>query len=461
MKKILLSVLAVITMVCIFAFGASAYENEYFSLDVPSDYEVTEDGNIVQFNKEEKVLITINTNENDYTDFYNMPSSECAKWDEKIKDAYSSIGTISNYESEFDGDGVSKSAMFYSFDFSNPDDASEVYTAEGMVWSENGIVYNIFVLMADDEAYSEAQQIMETIEFTPSGSSSGAVASQKIYYEGDNGNFTLTVPAGLDVVDAPAPIDKMWCTESGTYAISTFITDNLLHEALANLDSAAMEKMKNDVVAGANYNLKNAKAEDAVFRGIEGLHIYGDYDNGSNTATMDVYMFSTYEKLYAVYFYDFGDYNADTYKREVLNTLNIEGEILGASGSAVPSTQPSTQPVLPSTQPSTQPLVPTVPGDVTEQTTTAAAEEEDEDKKDEEKDNTTLYIIIGAVVLIVLIAVIAIVVISNNKKKAAQNTAMQYAQPFNPQQYQNNYPQNPPMNNYNNEGYNQNNNNNF
>jgi predicted Zn-dependent peptidase len=70
MKKILLAVLTVLTLVCIFTLSASAYENKYFSLDVPSDYEVKEEGYNVQFTKGEDVSIVVNIGENDYTDFY-------------------------------------------------------------------------------------------------------------------------------------------------------------------------------------------------------------------------------------------------------------------------------------------------------------------------------------------------------------------------------------------------------
>ena len=100
MKKALLSIFTVLTMVCIFALSASAYEHKYFSIDVPSDYEVTEESDGVQFDKSEEVLITINLSENNYTDFYNMSSAERSQWDQNMKSAYSSIGTITEFESE-------------------------------------------------------------------------------------------------------------------------------------------------------------------------------------------------------------------------------------------------------------------------------------------------------------------------------------------------------------------------
>ena len=452
MKKALLSIFAVLTMVCIFALSASAYEHKYFSIDVPSDYEVTEESDGIQFEKFEEVLITINLSENNYTDFYNMSSAECSQWDQNMKSAYSSIGTITDYESEFDGNGSTASAMFYSFLLEDPDDASEIYNVEGMVYSEGGILYKILVLYSDDADYTEIESIVESLEFTPGslGTSNSAYS-----YTSSDGVLSLTIPEEYSETDAPYPIDKMWMRGT-TYAVAALVTDNTLHEQVANLDAAGIEKMKQEVAGGAGSAFQNYDAEQITANGFEGLRVYGDYVSGDTRAKMEIYMFTTYEKMYAVYFYDFGEAKADTYKNEILSSLEIDGELLGAGGSTQPSTEPSTQP-------STQPVVPTAPADITEpadEITTAAPEKDEQEDKDEDKedkDNTTLYIVIGAVVLIVIVAIIAIVIISNNKKKAALNTVPQYAQPFNPQQQ---YPQNPTMNNYdNNGGFGQNNNN--
>lgn len=463
MKKILLAVLTVLTMVCIFTFVASAYEHEYFSIDVPSDFIVSETSDGAQFTNSEGVFILINVKENDYTDFYNMSEADRTLWDDKIKGVYSAEGVINEYESSFNGDGISASAMGYSFTLTNPDDASDYIYIEGVVYSDSGILYNTILMYDEDADYDEIEEIVSSLNFTPEGSESSSDNSDTapmggIHYISDDGVFSLTVPEGFAATDAPDPLDAMWMpTDGGDYAISTFVTDNILHEALANLDAAGIEKIKNDVVSGAGNGLTDAKAEQVTVSGKEGVHIYGNYASDTGATTMEIYMFSTYDKLYAVYFYDFGDDNAEAYMRETINSINITGDILVAEDSAETTTQVTT---VPYTEPLTQPTVPTAPAEVittvpTEAATTAAVETEKEENDKAEKDNTTLYIVIGAVVAIVLIAVVAIVIVSQNRKKAVP----QYAQPYNPQQYPNNYPQNPPMNNYSsNGGFNQDNN---
>lgn len=463
MKKTLSAILTVLTMVCVFALSASAYEHKYFRVEVPSEYTVSEFGDTqVEFEKENEIEISVNIYENDYTDFYNMSEAERDEMKKMVQEEYSSVGTISDFECTFDGDGVSKSRMYYTFEISNPDDSSEYYYVEGVAYSEAGVLYHIMFLYTENVDTNAVKSFSNSFEFLPDGSGMPSEGNnpQSIYYVSDDGVFSLVIPSDFAPTDAPAPIDGMWMTEDGgAYAISTLVTDNLLHEKLANLDAAGREKVKSDVVTGANNSMTNTSVESVTVGGKEGLHIYGDYNSSGTSATMEIYMFSTYDKLYAVYFYDFGDANAETHKTAVLNTLRIDGEILGAEEATQPSTQPSAQP---STQPSTQPTNPTVPAVVTTETDEETKEDDKDDKSD--KDNTTLYIIIGAVVVIALIAIIAIVILGNNKKKGIQNVAPQYVQNYNPQQYQNNYPQNnysqnPPMNyNNNNDGFNQNNN---
>ncbi len=457
MKKTLLLIMTVLTMVCIFALSSSAYEHKYYTIDVPEGYDIIEEDGTVQFVKSDDVFFTIAYKENDYTDFYNMSEEERADWDETLKEACASIGTVSDYESEFDGNGVSASAMFYYCVITNPEDTSEAYDVEGMVYSEGGILYNILIIYSEDTDYSEIEAMAESLVFITdgSGSSSASTPSQNsdLNYESSDGVFAFSVPLDFIYSGAEAPLDASWTSDSELFIITTLCADNTLHEAMAGLDDAGVEKTKNEVVMGAGNALQNAEAESVNIGFCEGVHIYGDYVSGANSADVDIYMFATYDTMYAIYFYDFGDADAASYKRAVLNTLNIDGDILYAEINEEPVV--TTQPSQPATVPSTQPTVPTVPADVTEQTTTAENNEEDDDK-DEEKDNSTLYIIIGAVVLIVIVAIIAIVFISNNKKKAPQIPAPQYTQPYNPQQYPT---QNPPMNNYNNNGgFDQNNN---
>lgn len=459
MKKILLAILTVLTMVCVFAISASAYENKYYSIYVPSDYTVEEEGNYVKFLKGEEIFIAISVTEDDYTDFSDLTASERASYDDMIKSSYEENGIISDYESSFADDGGSASAMGYSFTYSNPDDATDYVYITGALYSDRGILYYIATMYTEDADYSEISDIMDTINFTPEGSSGSVATGQKIYYKSQNGVLSLTLPVGFVEEDSTGSLDKMWMSKDNTFGVSTLISDNIYHERLANIDDATVEVYKNQFANSSG--LTNAIAEKIVINGNEGVHIYGGYTIGTVSGDMEAYMFATYDNLYAVYFYDLGDINADTYKREILNSLNIADEIYYGEITTEPSTQPSTVP-------STQPTVPS--DDITapagEEVTVQDNEEEKDGDKDDEKDNekdkkdnTLLFIIIGAVLLIAIIAIVAIVIVGNNKKKAVQNDDLQFAQNFNPQQYQNNFSQNPPMNNYNNNGgFDQNNN---
>ena len=450
MKKTITVLLAVLTFACLLAFGASAYEHEYFNIDVPSDYTVNEASDSVQFRKDDEVSITFGVKVGDDTDFYNMSEAERASWDDKVKSLYTSDGVISEYESSFDGDGATASAMGYSFTYSNPDDESDYVYVEGVIYSEGGVLYSVILMYVEDADYDEIEAIVESINFTPEGSSSeNSVAANGIRYTSSDGALSLTIPAGFAETENVAPLDAMWMPENGeAYAIATLVTENTLHEVLIGLDAQEIEKVKNDVVTGSGNALQNAYAEQITINGMQGLRVYGDYVSGADEADMEAYMFSTYDTLYVVYFYDYGVDNADTYKRETINSLKISGELLVAD-------EPTTQvPAEEITVPTVQPTAPAISGDTVSEPTEEAiiapsdAEDKNEAETDSDDDSTTLYIVVGAVILIVLIAAIAIVIVSKNKKKPV------------PQYVPYNNPQNPPIDNYNgNSGFNQNNSN--
>ena len=227
MKKILLAILTVLTMVCVFAISASAYQNKYYSIDIPSDFVIEEESyDKVGFTKGEDIIISVTLKENTDVDFYDMSESDRDYWEGSIKDTYGSLGTLENFECGFDGDGVSKSAMYYSFGCANPDDLTEYIYLEGVMYSEGGVLYHIFVVYDEDADYDLIYDTMNSIVFTPDGSSASGATGQKTYYKSQNGILSLTLPEGFVEEDGTGSLDKMWMSKDNTFGVSTLITDN-------------------------------------------------------------------------------------------------------------------------------------------------------------------------------------------------------------------------------------------
>ena len=157
MKKTLLTVLVTLTMVCLFAFGASAYECDDFSIDVPDDYTITENDNGVVIQKD-GVVITIYCGDAMGDTFVNITEAKKTAYDNIVKGSYESYGTIVDYESNFVDDG-SAGAMTFSFELTGGTIEGDV---EGLMYIENDYLYHAVLILTDDELYDEAEDIMET-----------------------------------------------------------------------------------------------------------------------------------------------------------------------------------------------------------------------------------------------------------------------------------------------------------
>ena len=201
MKKTLLTVLTILTLVCLFAFGASAYETEYYSIDVPDTYTCQEADGTVTFASSDAV-ITIICTDAEGESIANITATEQVAYDDLIKQTYSAYGTVNNYESYFESEGDA-GMMAFTFEIADSTITSDTVTAEGILYTENDLFYHIVVLIINMDAYDEVQDILDTLEVDPYAGAGSADTSEPEVIPSD----PVTAPSEIVTTEAPAEAD--------------------------------------------------------------------------------------------------------------------------------------------------------------------------------------------------------------------------------------------------------------
>lgn len=276
MKKTLLTILFTLTLVCLFAFGASAYENDYFELDIPSDYVTSEEDDMFTAQKD-GVVITVTWGDAMGDTFANITDAQKAGYDNSVKDSYKEYGTITDYSSEF-AENEYFSAMAFSFNLSG---GSIDGIVEGVMIIADDYLYHIVFIVTDDSLYDEALKISET--FTPKFASFEAANPEEIYPDADNtvgavsGDYyeteyyTIKHPEGFTLTDESTEENSAW-TSGNASALSIIVAENAIGVNYGNLSEKELEGLKNTVKATYENlgvtTFKSLTCESAVLNGI-------------------------------------------------------------------------------------------------------------------------------------------------------------------------------------------------
>ncbi len=400
MKKTFLTVLFVMTVVCLFAFGASAYENDYFSIDVPAGYTQEASENGLTIEKSDEIMIIIDCSESVEINFGDLTSSEKTEYEDIIKDSFTneSAGiSVEDLVSEFEGYEDGSSAMIYGFEYAY---AGEIlYYVEGMMVYESGILHHIAIMVDDTAHFEEAYDILDT--YTPkslSGSDEPSVEKAPVKFTSKNGTVSLELPADFSEISAMGIIEKQWMTSDSTFSVAYATIENTDKEALAGITSAELKAYSDEFTASAGDSFKNTAPSIVTVNGYEGIKITGDLLITGVTAYATIYIFATEDEVHCVYFYDYSGSNG-ALEREVINSLAIYDEILVKPTEIIQSTEPSE--------------------DADETDDADSSEKDKEEKEDDEQDKEDkggidMNIVIIAVAAVAIIAILAIVIL---KKK--------------------------------------------
>lgn len=253
MKKTLLTVLFTLTLVCLFAFGASAYENDYFSMDIPSDYVVSEEDGMVTAQKS-GVVITVTYGDAMGDTFANLTEAQKIGYDDIVKDTYKEYGTISDYTSDFAGNDYA-SAMTFSFALSGGTIDGAV---EGIMFVEDDYLYHAVFIITDESLYDEATAISET--FKPNTNSFEVLDPEEItddttdtigaindgYYETEY--YTIKMPDGFSLSDESTDENSTWTSE-GASALSVIVAENTVGADYSKLSENELKALENSVKA--------------------------------------------------------------------------------------------------------------------------------------------------------------------------------------------------------------------
>lgn len=308
MKKTLLTILFTLTLVCLFAFGASAYENDYFSMDIPDDYVVSEEDSMVTAQKS-GVVITVTWGDAMGDTFANLTDAQKTGYDNTVKNTYKEYGTITDYSSDFAAN-EDVSAMSFSFNLSG---GSIDGVVEGIMLIADDYLYHAVFIITDESLYDEASKISDT--FMPKFMSAEIADPEEIYPEAGNtvgaisGDlyeteyYTVKNPAGFTLKTESTDENSTWVSE-GASALSIIVTDNTIGVNYGNLNSKELETVKNTVKTtyenlGVS-EFKSLTCESAALNGIPCVNYKVECTLYGAKMSVDGYIITSEDNIFTI-----------------------------------------------------------------------------------------------------------------------------------------------------------------
>lgn len=348
MKKTLLAVIFTLVFVCIFAFGASAYENDYYYIDMPGSFAVTEDGTGVMFEKEDGTTVIIECGDADGLDFGTMSVSEQILFDNELQELYAADGlTIEYYDSYYEAGDYGDSIMSFTFQYQM--NGMLIYYVEGACLVQDDMLYSLVGMYNDESDYDELDEALGTFStkasgYTGDGSYGDYSDDEEIYvdtidYTSNSGEASIRLPGDFIEIEATSPIESQWVSYEGDFSVAYMETENTDNESLADLSESDLRSFCNSVCASSGDAITDAVPSQYEVNGAKGVRIDATFSSSGIEAEMSIFCFATTEKIIAIYAYNYGGAD-ESLIVNIMDTFVVNGEILengtgfsGGSGS--------------------------------------------------------------------------------------------------------------------------------
>lgn len=306
MKKTLLTALITLTLVCLFAFGASAYQNDYFSIDIPSDYVISDEGTMFTAQKSGAV-ITITCGDAMGDTFANLTAAQKSGYDDIIKNTYKEYGTISNYTSEFGGE-KDLSVMAFSFTITG---GTLDGIVEGVMYIIDDFLYHAVYIVSDEALYDEVVAISDT--FKPNSVAADTAkpdantSDSAITTGADDGYstkyYTMGTPEGFTLRDDSTEERTMWITTNGS-ALSIVVTDNTIGADYGALNASELETLKSTIRTTYENlgvtSFESLECESTVFNGISCANYKVECALSGGDISVNGYILSTEDNIITI-----------------------------------------------------------------------------------------------------------------------------------------------------------------
>ncbi len=343
MKKAFLTFLVIIMAVAVLAFGASAYETETYSIDIPSDYQQVDMGlgdMVTCWSTDNDSMLMLFAIENAYgADFSMFDDATLESMSDMVKSMLEGqgIGEVENvnlYKSTLNG----RECVVFGFDIVTQ---GMRISATMYLFATEDHMYMIETIPFNDSDADELENVIATFEIKDGGTSSGTTIDEFAETPADEAEIEeifaelgieFDVPEKYGVAAYTTYYEDescvIWNNDDYSFELDLYFAPNTENNVYINNSDDVIDDLLDDTLDYFEYYdvpVSESSAENVVINGFEGIKATYVYEVYGESYTEYDYYFSTKDTEYLFEFYITSD-EADECHNDIISSLKIDGK---------------------------------------------------------------------------------------------------------------------------------------